>query len=173
MKQENSLSKRLLIPDKAGFGIIEAILGITIATILFVTLTSLTIKTMKISQANTDGLKAINYLRELIEIAKDLEQSNWEELKVSGGPWYPIVSSSGEENNWLFVSGEESLENGTYTRWLEVEKVYRDNLTFPNEILPSPGVLDLNTKKVIAKIKWSNGLGSQEMILEAYLYKYD
>lgn len=61
--------------NSEGFSIIEALVGITLAALLLVAFTALISQTIKINHANTSKLKATMYLQELIEIAKDLEQS--------------------------------------------------------------------------------------------------
>ena len=161
-----------------GFGIVEALVGITIAALLLVTFTTLIWQTIKINNANAKDLKATMYLQELIEVAKDLEQSDWDELTKDAcnisidsnykcHPYIDIVL----QKWFLSTSGKEYLENNTYTRWLTIENVSRDPAT--NEIVTSGGVDDPNTKKVKAEIKWNNGFQDRNLTLETYVYNYN
>lgn len=154
-----------------GFGLIEVIISIALVTIFLVTFTTLTLESMKTSRINSSELKAIMYLEELIEVAKDLEQSDWDQLINSScyNPdfCYPAI----QDNKWILLTGQEELDD-TYQRFLSLENVYRNQLSFPNEIVSSGGVLDPNTKKVITKILWNNGFSSRDLTLESYLYDY-
>ncbi|TSD02491.1 MAG: hypothetical protein Athens071424_13 [Parcubacteria group bacterium Athens0714_24] len=166
--EKSSLNK------KGGFGIIEVVVGITLASVFMTAFAALTVQTIKLNRANTNELKANIYLRELIEIAKDLEQSeDWNILtdypcqESLGRVCYPKISSG----KWILTTGAESLDNDIYNRSLTIADVYRNQLSFPNEIVASGGVSDPNTKKIIAKILWSDG-SHPPMILETYVYNY-
>ena len=158
-----------------GFGIVEALIGITIAALLLSAFTTLIWQTIKINNANAKDFKATMYLQELIEISRDLEQTSagWQTLANtscnSSSPCYPVVSGS----DWTLVSdpSKQTLENNTYTRWLIIENVQRDPIT--NEIVTSGGVDDPNTKKVKAEINWNNGFQDKVMKLETYVYNYN
>jgi len=167
--------------NNKGFSIIEALVGITLAALLLVAFTALISQTIKINHANTSGLKATMYLQELIEIAKDLEQStstwqsNW--ISTTGQECntlyvcYPMASGT----TWTLISTTttakgEYLENNIYTRWLTIENVCRDS-NKNIDACPSDE-LSTSTKKVIATITWNNGFGSQTSTLETYVYTY-
>ena len=159
-----------------GFGRIEALVGITIAALLLTTFTTLIWQTIKINTANTKDLKATMYLQELIEIAKDLEQSKWNEFD-SDGDYYPdiIIGSIncgiGIDRCWkLFGSPIDPVtsepfdpimltEDENYkARWLTIEGDPADSS---------------HKKKVTATIKWNNGFQNKEMELETYVYNYN
>lgn len=149
-----------------GFSIIETIISMSIASILLVVFTGLTISAVDMGRTNASQFRASMYLRELNEIAKDLEQSNWDLLASATSSCaapsicHPEVSG----NAWTVSAGSETLD-GVYTRSLTVEPVYRDQLTFPNSIVPI-GIFDPDTKKVIGTITWDGN----SMTLETYIY---
>lgn len=153
-----------------GFGLIEAIISMSIAAILVVVFTSLIVRTVAISRTNADRFRATLYLRELAEVAKDLEQSDWTVLASATSTCafpslcHPKVSG----NTWIVASGSESLDHGAYVRSFSVLDVYRNQLTFPNVIVETPGVSDPNTKKVAGSVLWSQGT----MELETYIYNF-
>jgi len=166
--------------NKKGFSLLGAITGVTIAAIILLAFTTLITNAISFNSANGQRLQATLYLQELIEVAKDLEQSP----EISGD-WnqhitycinkvcQPIIVSNATESWWELTDGEETLDD-TYTRSLTIENVYRKNAN--NEITSfpctDPCAIDLNTKKVIAQIDWNDRFGQAPLELEAYIYNY-
>lgn len=161
-----------------GFSIIEAIVGVAIAAVLLVTFLTLIIASRRIMRSNSEELKAALYLREAVEVARDLETSDWDPI---AGTWtefascmtpaicHPQVSGS----IWTLASDSEALDE-KYTRLMIIYPVYRNDIVnFPNEIVASTtvgAVLDPNTLKVSASISWNGEWGDKERILETYVY---
>lgn len=147
---------------------IEVMIGMGIAAVLLMGFAVLVIQSAKVSRANATELKATLYLREVIEALKDLEQSNWAAIVAApcAAPFtcHPAAIS----NAWTLTAGEEALNDGTYTREFSTELVYRDAAT--GDIVELPGLLDPNTLKVSATIRWHNGITDRQMILETYVY---
>ena len=161
-------SNNKIINMKA-FGMIEVLISLAIASIVLLTFTSLNVYNIKISRANTTRLKANMYLQELIEVAKDLEQSDWDAIVNS--PCSTACHPQIQGNAWILVLGAETLEN-SYTRSVKFEEVRRDQLAFPNTIVDSGGVIDPDTKKSIAEISWNDGFQNRTLTLETYVYNY-
>lgn len=178
------------LKKKKGFGLIEALFGITITATLLLAFTTLNINTIKISEGNVKELKALLYAKELIEIGKELEQSpiGWNKISdLSDGAncnkhFYPKIDSSDPINLvWKINNpGEENLEQGSYSRWITVENIYRNHTAFPNEI-SSVGCLcgpcgapasDPYAKKITARVEWSDRGQTKNVTLDAYLYNY-
>jgi hypothetical protein len=179
---ELSLNKRQSTIFYKGFGIIEAVVGIALASVFLTAFATLTMQTIKLNRANINELKADMYLKELIEVAKDLEQSDWPTianssctnlnyLKIEDGKW--------NLNSEPDLNIETEVQNDGYTRSIKIENVCRDQRT--REILSTgcdPILCDLNlienqnTKKIIAKIIWNDGTHSP-MTLETYIYNYN
>ena len=173
--EELSINKRQSTIFYKGFGIIEAVVGIALASMLLTAFMTLTVQTIKINRANINELKADMYLKELIEVAKDLEQS--EDWSVITG--YPCSDSLNQAchpeisgGKWTLVPGTESLDNNMYSRSLTIADVNRNQIAFPNEIVASGGIFDPNTKKIIGEIRWNDGTHSP-MTLETYVYNYN
>ncbi len=164
--------------NKKGFSLLGAIIGLTVAAIILLAFTTLITKAITFNSANGQRLQATLYLQELIEVAKDLEQSP----EISGD-WNQHITdcvnqtchpppASVAAGSWELAIGEENLDD-TYTRSLTIENVCRDTIT--NEILPppcNPADSDPNTKKVIAQIDWNDRFGQAPLELEAYIYNY-
>jgi len=159
--------------NNKGFSIIEAIVGITLAALLLVAFTALISQTIKINHANTSGLKATMYLQELIEIAKDLEQSATPTIFFATGVPSPCINCHPEiiGGIWNLVSGPEPLE-GFATRTMTISPVSRNPVT--NEIETTYDFThdSTSTKMATATITWYDGSQSHTSKLETYLYYY-
>ena len=157
-----------------GFSLIEMITSVALAAILLITFLSMIYYTTRINRVNSAKLRANLYLRETVEIAKALELSNsgWSELDTAtcATECYPEVSSSAMGDVWILMPGSEDLDNGAYTRSLSVQTVQRDQLTFPNNIVETDGVIDLNTKKITATVTWNGGTEPYVKTVETYVY---
>jgi type II secretory pathway pseudopilin PulG len=157
--------------NNQGFSIIESLVGITLAALLLVAFTALISQTIKINRTNRNGVKAIMYLQELIEVAEDLEQSATTtifENHTCNAPniCHPEVSG----NNWTLTSGSQSLEN-MFTRSIIIGPVSRD-INNNIEAIYDVAHDDPNTKIVTATISWNNGFQIHNQTLETYLYYY-
>ena len=140
---------------------------------LLVAFQSFVIQIVKVDDVSEDSFLATMLLREVIEISKDLEQSDFSSFPATCPPagasvYHPVINGE----SWQLVNGEESLLSGKYTRYFSVEPVFRDQLTFPNEIVLTGGTCDEDTKKIIATISWNTGSVSRIMTLETYVYDY-
>ncbi|GEM_PF-2777785 len=152
-----------------GFSVIEVFIGISLAAVFLTVFMVLMVQAINVSKENTKELKARMYLRELIEIARDLESSDWD-LITGCSPYCYFY-----EENFLWEiedNQKESLENNSYKRWILIEDVNRDS---DFKITDSGGVSDDNTKKVVAYIEIMDNDGSVQRTskLETYIYKYD
>jgi len=158
--------------NNKGFSIIEALVGITLAALLLVAFTSLITQTIKINQANMSKLKATMYLQELIEVAKDLEQSATTtifENPLCNAP--NICHPEDLGGHWTLVSGVESLEDGAFVRSITIEPVSRD-AGYNIETIYNIANDDPNTKIATSTISWSDGFKNNTSTLETYLYYY-
>lgn len=156
-----------------GFGLIETLISLAVASMIVISFTSLFVYNLKVSNSNIKKIQANMYLQEAIEAFKDLEQSDWDAIAnascLQASPCYPDIQS----NQWTIISGEEALDGGRYTRSVTIKEVHRDQSTFPNNIVQSGGHIDPNTKKITAQISWQNGFHQTEtMELETYVYNY-
>jgi type II secretory pathway pseudopilin PulG len=157
-----------------GFAIVETLISIAIIALLLIGFEVLISQAIKMNRVNRTELKASLYLQEAIEIAKDLELSDWDTLTgsscTSSDVCYPVDSGGA----WTLSNGLESLDSGSYVRELYVEDVCRDDSGFPNNIVDCPGSFnDPNTKKVVATVQWDDSFRSRNLSLEAYVYKYE
>lgn len=170
MERSSSNKNRPLSPQ-SGFVIIEALIGVVLASILLTVFLALSVQAAKINRASQNTFQAELYLKELVEIAKDLEQSDWCELTVSAcSSWecHPEISAG----KWRLIGGAESVGNNKFTRSIVISEVKRNQLVYPNEIILAGGVSDTKTKKATAQISWADA-SHPAMALEIYLYNYN
>ncbi len=165
-----SNNKIISFSDTKAFGMIEVLISLAIASIILVTFTSLNLYNIKISRANITKLKASMYLQELIEVSKDLEQSDWDAIVNS--PCSAACHPQIQGGAWVLISGAETLDSDVYTRSVKFEEVHLDQLAFPNTIVASGGIVDPNTKKSIAEISWNDCFQNRTLTLETYVYNY-
>lgn len=159
--------------NQKGFGLIEAVVGIIVALIIILSFTALITRAVTYSSINGKQLRATLYLQEMIEAAKDLEQSpdGWDRLTTTTSPCYATCYLYVSGSSWDINPATEWVENNIYERWMEIEDVCRDA---GNNIVDCIiGADDPNTKKVTAYIDWNDRLGSQRLELEAYLYNFN
>ena len=182
-------NNKRLISHEGGFLMIEAVIGVILASILLTAFLSLNVQATKLNRVNENNFRASMYLKELIEIAKDLE------LTKTPTSWSEIVNCVDinkrckpfqNMNTWELDIIEdinnpdkyENIENKYFKRWIIVENVCRDNYVinhfeFPNNIIDCiiPSNIDPETKKITAHIEWNDGT-LHEMELETYVYNY-
>lgn len=163
------LSQIKTMNKKTGFALVEVLISIGIIAVLIAAFNTFIVKAAKLTQINQNEFQANLYLKEVIEIVEDLEQSDWEELSLSCTESNPCHPAS-EGSVWKLYSYEQTL-NGKYKRGVYIESVCRDDSDFPNNIVPCPGSFnDFNTKKVVATITWNNGSTPRTLVLETYVY---
>jgi len=163
MKKKNAF---LFFSNNQGFGLIEATISIGIVTIFIVAFTSLIVQAIKTSSINNNELKATMYLQELIEISKDLEQTEtgWDTLTLAssfcGQPpfCHPEIQQDPDtptDRWWGLSLGPESPESG-FTRSLSIV------------VIPNSGIPGVEAKQITATVEWDNG--SQQRIMASNLY---
>lgn len=154
-----------------GFSLIEAVIGITVASIILVAFASLSADSVRLNRANAEKMTVELYLREVMEIGRDLEQSDWAEIFGASCTALSPCHAEVTGGAWEIYSGAESLESGIYSRWFIIEDVMRDGSTFPNNIDPAGSYNDPDTKKITAVLRWTDGSHPDET-LEMYVYHY-
>jgi len=162
------------IKKQKGFAIVETLISIAIIGILLIGFQILISQAIKVNRVNRTELKASLYLQETIEIAKDLELSDWDTLTgsscISSSVCHPIDGGG----SWALSNGQEFLDSGKYSRDIYIEDVCRDSSDFPNNIIDCPGLFnDPNTKKVVATVQWNDSYRPRSLSLETYVYKYE
>ncbi len=160
-----------------GFTLVEVMVTVILAVGLVLAITALGVQTRKITRLNLVELRASFFASEAIEVAKDLEFSNWNHLKTatctSAAPCHPVQPSAG--GAWTLVAGAETLDN-FFTRSVWIEQVQRLNCapTFPIDIVASgvicPTPANPDTLKYVARVTWNDDSGAHVQRIETYVY---
>ena len=148
---------------------IEVVASLAITAVLAVSFITLLVHSQGLSRHNLDVLKAELFVTEAVEQVRELERSSFTELDTSLCE-YPAGCHIEEiSGGWSVVAGEETLDTGL-ERVLHIEDVYRNQLTFPNEIVSSGGVLDPDTKLVYVSVEGQNAKGIHQEDIEIYVH---
>ncbi len=157
--------------SRNGFLLIETVLGVAIALVFTVAFLASITASQKMSRKNTVDFVAALYLHEAVEAARDLEISDWSEFENPSCAAPAICRLGIASGAWTLAPGEETID-GMFTRSLSISAVERDTLDFPNTIVETGGVTDPNTKRVNARISWTDNTGARVKTLETYVYRY-
>lgn len=77
-RPNNNMQRRVLKnAPRNGFILIEVIVGMGVLTTLLAAFYALLLQSGTVSRINERELTASMYLREMVEVANDLEKSNW------------------------------------------------------------------------------------------------
>lgn len=155
--------------NSKGFGLIEAIIGITIAALLLTAFSELMVQTLKINRANAMNIQANMYLQEEIEAAKDLAQSATTTIFAAASPCTNChVVANGTV--WQLSAGPQTIDG--FTRSMTISPVSRNSTTHEIESVYDFMDNDPNTKMATATISWYDGSQNHKASLETYLYYY-
>jgi len=139
--------------NSKGFGLLEMVIGISVAAVVFLSIGQITILSLKVSQEKDLRLQASNLAKEGLEAVRTIRDDGWT-TNISGltfGSTYYIATST---NQWILTGVDPGLIDGQFTRTLIFENVSRDA---NDDITLVGGVDDPGTKKVTATVYW-NGL---------------
>lgn len=145
----------------------DVLIGLFVASILTVAFLGSVVSAVRYANLQTKEVQAELLAIELVEIARELEDSRWSELTSStcataGSECYPsdqVVSGA-----WRLVSGEETI--GAFTRSMYTEPVTRD----ASHAIASSGTVDPHTRKVVATVSWNAYGTPRTLTLETYVY---
>jgi len=156
--------------NKKGISIIEILVAITIITIGLFSLFSLTNFSLKARSHNERNIMAVNLSSEMIEAVRIVRDENWNNISglTMGVDYYPVQSGAAPDWQWVLQSGSESVLGGQYLRRVLFEDVSRDTnddiedvYNFAND--------DSNTKKVTAKVSWTEAGVSRQIEIVTYI----
>ncbi|MEK7453004.1 MAG: hypothetical protein AAB614_02100 [Patescibacteria group bacterium] len=155
MIKKNNLNK--------GFGLVEIIMGVSIAIIVFLSIGQVMILSLKVSSDKDLKLRALNLAKEGIEVVRNIRDDGWTSriTTLTSGTTYYVATST---NQWILTTLNPGLIENNFTRTVTVSNVARDG-NF--NIVTSGGVNDPGTKKVTSTVYW-NGT-AKNIQLVAYI----
>lgn len=147
---------------KSGFGMVEAIVAISIIGIFAVLAISVNTFFAEISMKNKNFITASFLAEEGFEAIKFLRDTSWNsniQTLSNNTDYYLYFNSS-----WIATTTIQS-ENNFY-RTFSVNEVYRDG---SGSIVSSGGTLDMGTKFVEIEVAWPTKTGTSTKILKGYI----
>lgn len=152
---------------QSGIGLIEILIVAAIISLSLASLAGLGNFALKIQHRAKQNTIASFLASEAIEAARAIKDGAWSDLTywANDTPLHPIKNPNLYQ--WTLASGSETLNS--FTRQIVISPVYRDSAF---NITPSGGTLDINTKKIIVTITWTDSGQNQQITLVDYLMNW-
>lgn len=163
----NALSKSAYIHPNAGLGLVEIVVVAGIISIVFVGLLQLLVLTLRPVEENVRQAEAAYFAEEAIEAVKVLRNEGWTtyiDPLANNTSYYPVITS----DRWTLTTTDPGPINGTYTRTVTFEAVYRD----VNDDITTTGTLDSQTRKVVAAVSWLDHGQNKTVVVETYIANF-
>ena len=142
--------------ESRGFVLVEAIVAVSVVSVVLLSLSGVAIFLSRASSNNTAKIQAAFLAEEGIEAVRILRDNGWS-LKIASldpDTAYYLAYVGGTWN----ATTDVTLIDSTFERTFVLENVYRNS---SYDIVSTGGTLDPNTKKVTVSVSWSpSGLTS-------------
>jgi len=139
-----------------GFGLIEIVIVTAIVTIALFAFSQAGVLAVRLLRIEKENLEAMLLAQEALEAARSIRDESWTNNiapLVNGAIYYPSIING----KWTFTTIPPPLINGRYMRYIVLNQIFRD--TSSDKIAPS-GMLDINTRKISARVEWKKNVGS-------------
>ena len=145
---------------------VDVMIGLFVASVIATAFLGSVVYAVQYSIEHNRKLQAEFLAVELLEIARAMENSDWDALMDCGDECYFKPGTL----NWEVVNDEGVEEVGAFKRFLSIDDVYRneDNVI----VASSPDDPDEFTKKATATVSWWSRGTSSDLTLEIYVYKF-
>jgi len=147
-----------------GFGLVEIVVAIGIISVSLFALLQTEIAAIKLLRGEKENLEAYLLAEESLEAVRSMRDESWAS-NIAGvsdnTSYYPVV----ENGKWKLSAGTSSVINGKYHRSVVFQPVTRN----ASDQIVAGGILDPDTKKIVATVAWGNG---NTKILTAYITNF-
>lgn len=152
-------------PQRGGFGLPETVIAVGLVAFVLIGLAQAATLATRLVNAADLHTRAGFLAEEGIEAVRALRDTGW---SVNIAPLdttrdYAVVFS---ENAWRLVSAPQPAVDGRFDRRVRIANVYRDA---NDNIVPSGGTLDANTKQVTLTVSWSDRGRTASTTIATYL----
>lgn len=134
---------------KAGFSLVEIILGIGILTTALVAVSAYYIRLLTVSELTTQHIQSGFLLEEGVEAMKLLRDESWS-TKIAPLSTTTTYYLYWNGTKWTATTTKQVIEN-IFTRSLLISDIHRDAITY--DIDPT-GTYDPGTKKITVSVGW-------------------
>jgi len=150
---------------KKGFGMVEAVISVAIATALILVLSGVNLTYVRLAYGQSNKIEATFLAEESLEAVRFLRDENWT-LNilplVVGTNYYPVFNA----NAWQLGSTPTTF--GIFDRKIVLGAVYRG---VNGDIVSSGGTLDPNTYLVTSSVSWQEKGTTRTEIIATYITK--
>lgn len=155
------------LKNQKGISVIEIIVCLAIIMITFWSFAGIAQYSLKIQGQSKAKTEAINLASEAVEAVRSVRDESWDNISslLLETEYYPVIS----ENKWILTLIDPGIINGTYSRSIIIEKVYRDT----SDDISEMGTEDDQTKKVTAIVEWNDRGEAKQIDLSTYLTNWN
>jgi hypothetical protein len=148
-----------------GMSLIEVLLGISLVTIIVVSISSYYGRALLTSLLTTQRIQSSFLIEEGMNVLKMFRNAGWNtNIKNLSTTTTYYLSWNG--TTWSATSSPQWVEN-TFLRSFVVRDVFRDGTT--DDIVSSGGVFSTTTKKLIITVSWPFRTGTTTDVAETYI----
>ena len=156
--------------DQKGFGLIEMIVAIAIAIVVFVPVVLYLNFSLKIAAEDVSRVEALYLAKSSLEQARSIRDEDWANINaLVEGSAYCFKPDLSDPRGWVSDTGSETV--GRYTVWVVSSAVHRDS-TSHDIVIPPSGVLDPETLKITASVSYMTRDGERQINLHEYLTNF-
>ncbi len=135
---------------RAGFGLVEAVIGIALISVFLVGITAVARFSSRLVFSAESELQATFLLEEGVDAVKGLRDASWTSniapLFIDTDYWLQFGG-----NAWALTPSVKPFIDGRFDRRVKVFTVLRDS---SDDIVVSGGTADPNTKKITVSVSW-------------------
>ena len=149
-----------------GIVLVEVLIAAGILSLIIHPLLCLTVVGLESNSFSSKEIKAESLLVEQVEGVRSIRNRSWSEL--SPGAYYISII----DGLWQLVASETGVQDGIYTKKIEIQPVWR-NLSDEIVAEEEPGsVFDPSTLEMVVTINWRL-IRDRELAMNFYLTRYE
>lgn len=156
--------------QKKGSLLLELLIVISLLAVILSIGSEAVFVSLKSSKIAGERDVALGLSNEAIEAVKAVTEENWQNIhSLTKETQHYYATSTASLGSWTLVAGDETivLNNTTYTRYMTIENVSRDNSS--RAILDTGGDNDPSTQKVTVVVSWA---GAEPLIASEYFFRW-
>src|SRR3989338_3569679 len=152
---------------KAGFGLLEIVIAVSIIGATVFALSSVFLMSNKLETRASNQIRANFLAEEGLEALRFLRDKSWSgHLASLNTTTAYYLSFNAGDSSWSVTTSNPGMIDGLYARSFSVEAVNRNG---SDDIVSSGGTLDPNTKKFNVNISWKERGAYSTTTLSTYL----
>lgn len=147
-----------------GFGLVEIVVATAVVVASFFALTAAVRMALNGLQESAREAQASFLLEEAVEAVRSLRDESWGTYiapVATSTAHYPVFSGG----RWTMATSNPGLIDGTFTRTVVLEDVWRKNAD--DDIVdagaPDPKTFDPGTKRVVARVSWGTATPTETL----------